>query len=196
MGIPTKSNKTVSRKEQIRELRQKHEKLFELEGLGDKAKFVPKMAYIPRAGAETVIAFFPSEIESGEDLYTEFVSKQNIPEDPERRLWKWPFNPEYDIEYEKTAPHPGTGHIRYLVPVAELIDVASVHQNTLIKPAEELNDQEDEFTFDLPDANTDAPINQMTIRDKAAIDWKLPVSAKPWLNDLIRQTFKNVNSNE
>ena len=54
MGISTKSHKT-SRKEQVRELRQKHERLFDLEGLGDKAKFVPKMAYIPRAGAETVL---------------------------------------------------------------------------------------------------------------------------------------------
>jgi hypothetical protein len=26
----------------------------------------------------------------------------------------------------------------------------------------------------------------MTIRDYAAIQWKLPVSSKPWLNELIK----------
>lgn len=190
MGLSTKGADTRSsvmdKKVKITYLREKHERLFELEGIGSEAKFIPKMAYIPRGGDERVIALFKSEIKGGEDVYTEFVSSEYDPEDPERRLWKWPYNEHWDEEYATTEPHHKTGHVRYLIPVDELLDVAQVHQPWSAPEAEEADEQ-----FEMPDANNDAPINQLTIRDKAAIDWKLPVSRKPWLNDLIRQQFNN-----
>ena len=40
--------------------------------------------------------------------------------------------------------------------------------------------------FDLMDPNTDAPFDQLTIRDLAAILLKKPVSSKDWLNKLIQ----------
>ena len=39
------------------------------------------------------------------------------------------------------------------------------------------------------DILADCPINELTIRDKAAITWKKPVSNKGWLNKLIKETF-------
>lgn len=186
------STKNVGeRRSKVAELREKHDKLFELEGLGANAKFVPKMAYMPQSGAERIIAFFPSEVQGGVDVYTEFVSRTNVPEDPERTLWKWEFNPNYDTAYEKSEPHPATGHQRYLVPVTELINVAIQHmpqpadmgakQTEMFEPELKLDNVLDAMKSDADDA----PIAQLTIRDKAAIDWKQPVSKKKWLNDLI-----------
>lgn len=188
MGLSTKNagaSSVMDKKTKIANLREKHEHLFQLEGVGASAKFIPKMAYIPRGSDDRVIALFPSEIKGGEDIYTEFVSSEYDPEDPERRLWKWPFNSHWEEEYQTTEPHHKTGHVRYLIPVDELLDVAQSHQHSVVE------DDAKEDQFPMPDANDDAPINQLTIRDKAAIDWKLPVSRKPWLNDLIRQQFNN-----
>lgn len=205
--LSTKTNNTskaTGRKAIVNALKEKHEKLFKLENLEKTPKFIPKMAYIPKAGEERVISFFPSEIMGGQDIYTEFVSRSLEPEDSERRLWKWPFNPEYDSEYQKTDPHPATGHQQYLIPVAELINVAEIHfgvkedsakKDTVIQ--EELTPAEPEkgqLKLNIPEDKKgcevfDAPISQLTIKDKAAIDWKRPVSDKPWLNELIKETF-------
>ena len=121
----------------------------------------------------------------GVDIYTEFVSKSNEPEDPERRLWKWPFNPEYDTEYEKSDPHPATGHIRYYIPVDELIDVAELHRDEVVQTTLQLIDPTINAEAD------DAPINEMTIRDKIAIKWLEPISKKEWLNKLIKEKNKS-----
>ena len=117
-----------------------------------------------------------------QDLYTEFVSRDYEPEDPERRLWKWVYNDSYDEEYAKSDPHPTTGDKRYLIPIEELIEV-EVKQEVKQK----------EILFEpLPDANADVPFNAMTLRDYAAIQWKLPVSHKAWLNNLIND--KDINA--
>lgn len=190
MALSTKdpggNTNVLDRKAKITELKKKHMELFRLEGVGEAVKFIPKMAYIPRVGKERVIALFPSEIQGGEDIYTEFVSAEYDPEDAERTLWKWPYNAHWDTEYEKTDPHPTTGHCRYLIPVEELIDVASNH--TTSKNVAQPEGKSDILDFtQLPDPDDDAPLSQMTMRDKCAIDWKLPVSRKPWLNELIKQ---------
>jgi hypothetical protein len=38
----------------------------------------------------------------------------------------------------------------------------------------------------------DAPLSEITIRDLAAIMLMKPVSARPWLNDLIKQTKSEI----
>ena len=185
-GLSTKSSSNVSdKKTKIANLKEKHGPLFEAEGVDyAKAKFIPKMAYMPSSGKERVIALFPSEISGGQDVYTEFVSKDYDPEDSERRLWKWPYNPHYKDEYESTEPHPVSGHVRYLIPVEELINVAEEHSGRSVQP-----EQTSTKFDDLPDPDEDQPIGELTIRDKAAIDWKKPVSKKKWLNDLIIANF-------
>lgn len=191
MALKTKSSesaKVFDRKARIIELREKHKDLLVLEGVGDKGKFIPKMAYIPGPGKDKCISFFESEIRGGQDVYTEFVSSSYDCEDPDRKLYKWVYNPHWEEEYEKTEPNAKTGHCRYLIPVDELIDVESAHGGTM---QSKIQDTQQEMSFeDLPDADDDAAINKLTIRDKAAIDWKLPVSRKKWLNDLIRETFE------
>jgi len=185
-NLSTNNTNVSNKKQLIAELRVKHEKWLEAEGLGSKAKFIPKMAYIPTGDSERIIAFFPSEISGGQDIYTEFVSKSYEPEDPERTLWKWIYNPHYTEEYKTTEPHAVSGHVRYLIPVDELINVAEFQQ---LQP--ELKIQKKMDFSELPDPDSDQPIAELTIRDKAAIDWKKPVSKKKWLNNLILSTFKD-----
>jgi len=179
-----KTNQTLNRKVKIEELKEKHIPLFEAEGV-ESPKWIPKMAYIPRPGADLVISLFPSEISGGADVYTEFVSSEYESEDPDRILWKWQYNAHYEEEYEKTKPHPVSGHHRYLIPCDELVNVAELYKG---KKSEENQSSIDFETW--PDPEGDAPIKDLTIRDKCAIDWQMPVSNKKWLNNLIREKFE------
>jgi hypothetical protein len=200
--ISTKTNTkspASDRKQIINKLKEKHNVLFKLEQLTVPPKFIPKLAYTPKNSNERVISLFASEIIGNEDIYTEFVSTTLEPEDPERRLWKWPYNAEFNTEYAKTEPHPATGHQMYLIPVDELIDVAELHwghlktkSNPKVTETVQLElpiETPIEVSNLIEDTITDAPLNQMTIRDKAAIDWKIPVSDKEWLNKLITKHF-------
>ena len=186
MGLKT-GNTGKSTRQKIVELREKHQELFDKMGLSDaEALFFPKMAYLYSAGNHKVISFFPSEIGRGQDIYTEFVSRDYNPEDPDRTLWKWNYNSNYEDEYPTTDPHPVTGDVRYEIPITELVAVGVEP-----KPEEEENIQEDTpiMNFDavLPDASVDLPISEMTICDYAAIHLNKPVSRKEWLNDIINK---------
>jgi hypothetical protein len=174
MSIST-SDKPEDKREKLKKLREFHQPALDALGVSD-AVFLPKMAYRPYGKNDLHIAFFASEISKGEDVYTEFASKELVPEDPERKLYKWRFNPHFEEEYEKTDPNPTTGHVRYLVPVEEL---------TIIKAPEKPANLDNLDLREIPDASDDLPMDQMTIRDYAAVhSWK-PVSRKKWLNDLI-----------
>lgn len=167
------------RKAKIAELRKKHQHIFDAMGIPD-AYFIPKMAYLPKSGvAEKIIAMFPSELKS--DFYTEFVDINYESEDPQRELWKWNFNPQFDTEYEKSPPHPVSGHVRSFIPVGELVLVTEVKPSTSNLSTKSVME---EFTLNDPDQ--DLPLDQMTIRDVAALLLKKPVSKKKWLNDLIK----------
>jgi hypothetical protein len=181
MSIST-TEKPEDKRDKLKKLREFHQKTLDSIGVSD-ALFIPKMAYRPYGKTELHIAFFASEINKGEDVYVEFTSKELVPEDPERRLYKWHFNPHFEEEYEKTDPHPVTGHFRYLVATEELIYIKTLEAETSA-PVIEIEPKE----FDLADPNTDLPLDQLTIRDIAAILLKKPVSQKPWLNEIIKQS--------
>ena len=171
MSIHTGS---INRKEKTAELLKFHEKKFITNGIKE-FKFIPKCAYKPRGLDGLHLGFFESELKKPIDVYTEFVSIDLDPEDPNRNLYKLRHNPHYAEEYETTEANVN-GHVRYLIPVAELIKI------------EELEIEESVFPdFDLMNPENDEPFARMTIKDFCAITWKKPVSAKKWLNDLINQ---------
>ena len=171
MSIHTGS---INRKEKTAELLKFHEKKFITNGIKE-FKFIPKCAYKPRGLDGLHLGFFESELKKPIDVYTEFVSIDLNPEDPNRNLYKLRHNPHYAEEYETTEANVN-GHVRYLIPVAELIKI------------EELEMEESVFPdFDLMNPENDEPFARMTIKDFCAITWKKPVSAKKWLNDLINQ---------
>lgn len=187
MSISTKdltnsSQDGQSKREKVLALIEKHKPLFEKEGV-ENPKFIPRLCY--KHKGELIIGFYPRELYGGTDIYTEFCTRDFDPEDPERRLWKWIYNPEYEKEYELSDPHPGTGDRRYIIPIAELIDVADYHKEVVTEI-----ENEEELFIESPSSGDDVPYSAMTLRDYAAIQWQRPVSLKPWLNDLIRDKFK------
>jgi hypothetical protein len=183
MQLKTKKEPVArSNKEKINDLRVKHQELFVSIGAVD-ALFFPKMAYMGQS-KEKIISFFPSEISRGEDIYTEFVSRDYESEDPQRKLYKWKFNPFYETEYATTPPHPVTGDIRYEIPIDELIEVTNGEGEVAFE-VEDASFSAAELDAALPNAEVDLPLSEMTMRDYAAIHLGKPVSRKAWLNEVI-----------
>jgi hypothetical protein len=123
MSINTKRapvNETLDKKTKISLLLDHHRPMLNKMGITNP-NYCPKMAYMDRG--ERVVSFFPSEIERGEDIYTEFVSRDYDSEDETRTLYKWKYNPHYASEYRVTEPHSANHTIRYIIPVAELFAV-------------------------------------------------------------------------
>lgn len=174
------------KRSKIAKLREKHQPVFEAMGVPE-AVFIPKMAYKPPGKDEKHLGFFPSELSKEADIYTEFVSIENVSEDPERRLYKLRHNPHYATEYEQTPPkNPGEkSSMRYLVPVSELIQVKS--QEVLNGHQAQLQQREITKHFELVDPETDPPYSSMTLRDYACIQLRVPESGKPWLNEIIKK---------
>lgn len=169
--ISTKQSQPLSTKEKIAFLREKHQLAFDRLGVPN-ALFFPKMAYKPSGKDEIYISFFVSELKRAEDIYTEAVSRDYVSESDNRELWLWRYNPHWESEYEATEPND-VGHVRYLVPVSELIKVPD-------QPA-----VADKFASLEETLTDDLPFTEMTIRDFAAIMTKQPVSNKEWINKII-----------
>lgn len=160
------------RKDRVKELKAYQQPLLDKLGVSD-AIYIPKMAHNV-AGLEGLhMGFFESELSNG-DVYTEKVSIRMESEDPSRTLYKWNHNPHFKEDYEKSEP-ASTGDCRYFIPVDEL--------EIMEEPKEELD-------FDIPNPDGDCPMEQMTMKDHAAITWMMPVSDKKWLNDLIKSIKK------
>jgi len=148
--------------------------------------FFPKMAYTPFGKSEKHVAFFASEINKGQDVYLEFCDINDSPEDPERKLYRWRFNPHFETEYEKTEPNAVTGHCRYLIPIEEL---SVIRINTPEQPkmlSTKSTPEQPQLSLGLTEPSIDAPVSEMTIRDLAAILLKKPVSDRTWLNEIIK----------
>ena len=156
------------RKDITAELRKKHQPTFDALGIPE-APFIPKMAYVPKELDEVCMGFFENELLQG-DLYTEKVSMSMESEDASRTLYKVLHNPFYKDEYATSPPNEITGNVRYYIPLSEMEKV----QKPEVKE------------FNLIDPDEDMPMDQMTMRDLAALLLKKPVSKKKWLNDIIR----------
>jgi hypothetical protein len=75
------------------------------------------------------------------------------------------------------------GSVRFFVPVAELILVKVNAPETKV---EEANGKQ--LALEIPADLDDVSLNDASIRDLAAVLWKLPVSKKDWLNKLIKKS--------
>lgn len=179
MSLSTKST-PVNRQEKTEELFKFHDWKFKLIQ-EDSPLFIPKCAYVPKGKVEHFIGVFPSEVKKGKDIYTEFTSIELEPEDQNRTLYKWRFNPHYDEEYEKTETAGNATSFRYLIPVSELIKIEFEQEETEPVQTSMFPDFDE-----IMDPDADCPLNQITLRDLAAIMLKQPVSHKKWLNEIIK----------
>tara|TARA_R110001592_G_scaffold7094_1_gene40016 strand:- start:441 stop:914 length:474 start_codon:yes stop_codon:yes gene_type:complete len=105
------------RKAKVQELRKEHEDYFQKEG-NTNALYIPKMAYRPGGKDELHVSFFPSELQKGKDIFTEFVSIEYDSEDPKRTLYLLKHNAHWAEEYEIVTS--SSGFERHIVSVSEL----------------------------------------------------------------------------
>ena len=172
----TTTDQSEDKKANLKKLREFH--TATINELGVSSFFLlGKMSYLDKG--KKVISFFQSEISKGQDVFVEFTNRYNVPEFPDRTLYRWRFNPHFDEVNEKTAEEDPT-KVRYLIPIDELKVVKSYGPAAVIKPAET------EFEFSLPNPEKDPLISELTIRDLAAILLQKPVSNKEWLNNIIK----------
>ena len=128
------------RKAKVQELRKEHEDYFQKMGIIN-ALYIPKMAYRPSGKDELHVSFFPSELQKGRDIFTEFVSIEYDSEDPKRTLYLLKHNAHWAEEYEKVTS--SSGFERHIVPVSELKVINDItDRNSPTKEPEFIKDPE------------------------------------------------------
>ena len=88
--VPT----TEEKRELTKTLFKKHIAIFKKLGI-EEPLFIPKMNYYNQSLNCRVVGFFDSELKHGKDIYVEFVDRYHEPEDIERRLYHWKYDPQY-----------------------------------------------------------------------------------------------------
>ena len=135
------------RKAKVLELRKEHEDYFQTIG-SINALYIPKMAYRPSGKDELHVSFFPSELQKGRDIYTEFVSIDYDSEDPKRTLYLLKHNAHWTEEYETVTS--SSGFERHIVPATELKVINDVtDRNSPIKEPELVKDPENREVVDV-----------------------------------------------
>lgn len=168
MNTTVKIDPDIIRK-RIENLKKHHEATFKK--IDYDVFYKPTMCYRPKGKDSKHISFFISELKIGQDIYTEFVSREYISEDPTRTLYKWNYNPQWQEVYDSVKKDGITE--RYYIPISELVVIPRVEPGI------------DESLLELSNPEIDAPMDQMTIRDYYAIHHQKPVSQKKWLNEII-----------
>lgn len=165
----------------LEEMRDYHSNL--LNDLGaSRLDFQMKMAFYDKQ-ARNVVGIFASEFKKPNGFYFEIITKEFEPADQDRTIYKIPYNPAFEEEYEMNEKGS------YLVPIEELrmVNPASV---AISGPSAFLDQPKSKPvvtpTYKAPAPIEDAPYAEMTIRDYFAIHTGKPVSTKTWLNDLIK----------
>jgi len=143
--------------------------------------------------------------------------KDVVPMLEDRQLFKYKYNPYFQEEYEKKEGISAKGdpYSSFTVPVSELTaimtDGSEITYNLYEKRKAEKEaelpklqnklsvfpDFEEQFApkteVEAPSLDAeDAPLSEITIRDLAAIMLIKPVSTRPWLNELIKQTKSEI----
>jgi len=137
----------AERKAKVQELRKEHEDYFQTTG-NINALYIPKMAYRPSGKDELHVSFFPSELQKGRDIHTEFVSIDYDSEDPKRTLYLLKHNAHWTEEYEIVTS--SSGFERHIVPVSELKVINDVtDRNSPIKEPELIKDPEKRTYIDV-----------------------------------------------
>lgn len=190
---------TVEQKEKIlNSMRDYHSDLLSDLNV-DRKNFQMKKPFLMKDGSYK-IPLFESELKKKEGFYIELIDGNFQPYDPERTVYRIPYNEFCADEYGEVAPG---GY--YLVPLEELRIInklsAAISKSNLSKVYEEPHKMEastpkkNVVAFPTPKITQpkpepvipDAPYSEMTIRDYYAIHTGKLVSLKPWLNELIQE---------
>lgn len=183
------STKTIisseDRKKMIEKIKKYHQPAFDL--LGEKNPvFQPLTVFT--WNNEIHVSLYKKEI-TAPILYTELINDDMSPKDNARTLYKFRGNAECVNEYfSKTYTGQFGEYNKYFVPLHDLekVDLSIISVPKPISKLPTLPFEDEEF-YKTEDELEDALMSKLTIRDHAAIQWKLPVSQKKWLNKLIQE---------
>lgn len=144
------------------------------------------------SSGKIVVGIFASEFKKPKGFFFELIDFDLNPSDPERKIYRVAPNNSFHEEYELNEKGS------YLVPLEEIrcshkssislykmgafTNVETVFNVTKTAQIEANNTK----IAKAPALMEDAPYSDMTIRDYYAIHTGKPVSAKSWLNDLIK----------
>lgn len=174
----TKDEIKEMKKARVEMARDYHQALIRNLGIS-RTDFNVKSMFYSKDGVQ-VVGLFASELLKPKGFYFELTDRELNPVDPNRTVYRVPYNPAYNEEYEMTEKGS------YLVPLQELrpVDPQTVAINGISALIEEVPEKA-KPKFEEPTQTNDAPYSEMTIRDYYAIHTGKPVSTKEWLNQLI-----------
>lgn len=165
-------------------LRERNMDNFKRLGFMEPPFFKIKMAYIPtdRIVSELVVGMFDSELTKTEGVYIELTDGDNLPLNTEPTLYYLPYRADYKQAYVNHLQKSGAD--RYLVPLDTLILV------DIPKESKSTSNQNIELPQPTDEEYPDCHYSELTARDRACIDLRVPESNKQWLNDLIKKSNK------
>lgn len=171
------------KKDKLEAIRSFHQELINDLGI-DRSDFNMKMPFYDQK-ARMVVGIFASEFKKEKGFFFELVTRKLDPADPERKVYRVAPSSSYEEEYELNEKGS------YLVPIEELRvvnpDSVAISKLSAVTASDKvLRPSLSEMAYKAPAPMEDAPYSEMTIRDYYAIHSGKPVSAKNWLNDLIK----------
>lgn len=169
----------------LEEFREHHHKLIENLGIS-RLDFNMKMPFYDKQ-ARNVVGIFSSEFKKEKGFYFELITNEFEPLDSSRTVYKIPYNPNFEEEYELNERGS------YLVPLEELriVNASSIAisgTSAILEdtPSKTVTAPKPSVSYKAPGPMEDALYQEMTIRDFYAIHTGKPVSSKSWLNELIK----------
>jgi len=197
---------TETAKKHIKEITAEYlpfwEPLFTTMGV-EKPMFYAKLGYngvefgMPKVEC---VRFWPSELDSGEDLYVELYNwDQNYYYNTDRVLLRLVANKNWEKETSKYAKIESSSlsTATYAVRISDLEVVNKTSSKNLKAEVYTLKSTEPEAfpgiieaKYDASFDESDAHMSKMTMKDHYCITHNVPMSDKPWLNQLILNSRK------
>jgi hypothetical protein len=174
------------KKAKLEAIRDYHQSLIDDLGIS-RTDFNMKMPFYNSRG-EMVVGIFASEFKKEKGFFFELVNRGLEPTKPERTVYRVAPSTTFQDEYELNEKGS------YLVSLDELRTVnpqsVAISKSSAVTSSDRFNTKQPaapEVMYKAPAPMEDAPYSDMTIRDYYAIHTGKPVSAKTWLNELIKQ---------
>lgn len=169
------------KKEKLEAIRTYHQELINDLGI-PRTDFNMKMPFYDTQG-KLVVGIFGSEFKKEKGFFFELINRALDPSDPARKVYRIAPSSSFEEEYELNEKGS------YLVPLDELRVVneqsVAINKSSAVTSSDKVLNKPME-AYRAPAVMEDAPYTDMTIRDFYAIHTSKPVSAKTWLNELIK----------
>jgi hypothetical protein len=181
--VDSQTQSDAWKKTKLEAIRNYHQDLIVDLGI-PRTDFNMKMPFYDQQG-RMVVGIFASEFRKEKGFFFELINRSLDPADSERKIYRVPPSSSFEEEYELNEKGS------YLVPLEELRVVneqaVAISKASAVTSSDKvLKPSLSEVAYKAPAPMEDAPYSEMTIRDYYAIHTGKPLSAKNWLNELIK----------